>query len=961
MSRNWSRIKALFAEAVEIDPAIRGSWLEERCRDNSEMGREVASLLEHDDSSDRFLETPALQFDEKLVTECDPEEIGVCPGTTIGPWHVLREICSGGMGTVYLGERTIDDEDQPLRQRAAIKIIRARVDAKLFAGRFRRERRILAQLNHPFIARFLEGGTLQNGLPYFALEYVEGERIDDYCRSRQLDRTEILKLFCKVCTAVAYAHRNLVVHRDLKPSNILVAPDGTPRLLDFGIAKLLAVEEESIDQTRGLGPCTPRYSSPEQIRGELVTTGSDIFVLGIILYELVTAMHPFDPANESESTPVIDVLRRICEEEPETLLGQSKKGQSKSGDRGVERLVRGDLQSIIMKALRKRPTERYKSVEHFIDDIQSLLEHRPVLARPQSWWYRSRTLVRRHPTATFSISAAAAVGIVALGFIVASDRAVRRERDYALQQRELAASSARTMISDLASSLESMSAPVERRLELLNRVAAVFDQIEATSRSALDPAKSAVQVRAEVQTFLTLSRALEELGDTQSAIRRSEMAELQARKLLGYHSSGPEDELVLTATLLEECRTFSTAGKMAAAAESLEQALKKLRQVEALRDLAAEPHARLEALLCEALVLKVRLSNRLAKPQEAVQLLTEAIQYGEKAYRAHPSNQEAQDSYGTSLEDLGWLYFDWGRFSLFGEPVRKAMALYRKAVAQAPGDFSLQRRLEGTIARCGSVLALADPQSEEAMLPRESLTIQRRLCALDPKNVTLLKDLIVELGNNGIILASRNQYEEAIKLLKEAVDIGKPLIDEGKGGSWIEDCVDNAAVNLSLCYGKMGDLETARKINLELLAPLTKKLKEVDPDRFTNRFRNGLYCIAQAEVASGYGDWKEAQKMYLQVVRDLEENLRERDYPYDRYLYGYCLVRSGKALAELAETESGCRFIEQGLQIMYALRDTNRFALRAEILKDISEAEEALRRFQLKTTTPDNLATSVTH
>jgi hypothetical protein len=222
MSRNWSRIKALFAEAVEIDPAIRGSWLEERCRDNSEMGREVASLLEHDDSSDRFLETPALQFDEKLVTECDPEEIGVCPGTTIGPWHVLREICSGGMGTVYLGERTIDDEDQPLRQRAAIKIIRARVDAKLFAGRFRRERRILAQLNHPFIARFLEGGTLQNGLPYFALEYVEGERIDDYCRSRQLDRTEILKLFCKVCTAVAYAHRNLVVHRDLKPSNILI-------------------------------------------------------------------------------------------------------------------------------------------------------------------------------------------------------------------------------------------------------------------------------------------------------------------------------------------------------------------------------------------------------------------------------------------------------------------------------------------------------------------------------------------------------------------------------------------------------------------------------------------------------------------------------------------------------------------------------------------------------------------
>jgi serine/threonine protein kinase len=174
MSGNWFRIKALFAEAAEIDPAIRGSWLKERCRDNPELVREVASLLECDSSSDRFLETPAWRLNDELGN--DPEECVVRPGTAIGSWNVLQEICSGGMGTVYLGERTIDDDDQPPRQRAAIKVIRARVNAQLFAGRFRRERRILARLDHPFIARFLEGGTLENGLPYFALDYVKASR-----------------------------------------------------------------------------------------------------------------------------------------------------------------------------------------------------------------------------------------------------------------------------------------------------------------------------------------------------------------------------------------------------------------------------------------------------------------------------------------------------------------------------------------------------------------------------------------------------------------------------------------------------------------------------------------------------------------------------------------------------------------------------------------------------------------
>ncbi len=448
MSGDWSRIKTLFAQAVEIDPTIRASWLEAKCRDNPALAQEVASLLGYDDPSDRFLEIPVWPPNDHLVIEGDPqeEELGIRLGTTIGSWNILRELGSGGMGTVFLGERTVDDEDQKVRQRAAIKVIRTRVDAKLFVGRFRRERRILAQLNHPFISRFLEGGAVENGLPYIALDYVEGEPIDGYCRYWQLNLKEILQLFCQVCSAVSHAHRNLVVHRDLKPSNILVTADGTPRLLDFGIAKLLADEEESMNQTGDLGPCTPRYSSPEQIRGEPVTTASDIFALGIILHELVTGAHPFDPAKDGESGAAIDVLRRICYDEPRKPRARVWKAQAKKGDRPIHGPLPADLESVILKALQKAPVDRYRSVEYFIDDIQSFLDHRPVRARQQSWWYRTRTLVRRHPTATFSISLAIVVGIIALGFIVASDHAARRERDYALQQRELAASASRTMI-----------------------------------------------------------------------------------------------------------------------------------------------------------------------------------------------------------------------------------------------------------------------------------------------------------------------------------------------------------------------------------------------------------------------------------------------------------------------------------------------------------------------------------
>jgi serine/threonine protein kinase len=947
--QKWNRIKALFGEALEIDRAIRLSWLKAKCHDDPALADELASLLENDHSNDRFLETPAWWSANLSGIGAGPvEEAPILRSDAmVGSWRILEEISSGGMGTVYLAERTIDEDDEPVRQRAAIKVIRARVDTQLFAGRFRRERRILAHLNHPFIARFLEGGTLENGLPYFALDYVEGERIDCYCRNHQLDHREILKLFCKVCSAVAYAHRNFVVHRDLKPSNMLVVSDGTPRLLDFGIAKLLAEENESLEQTKGLGPCTPRYSSPEQIRGEPVTTASDVFVLGIILHELMTGVHPFH-RDENGPTTAFEVLRRICEDEPEKLQDRLERRKIGLQNSCFGRLERGDLQSIILKALQKRPADRYKNVEYLVDDIQNLLERRPVTARPQRWWYRTRTLIRRHPSAALSISATIVIGFMAFSFMVVSDRAVRKERDYALQQRELAASSARTMMNDLASALQNMSAPIERRLELLKRVAGVFDRIDATSRSDIDISRKSDQFRAEVQTELTLASALQELGDYQSALLHSELAELRAKEILARRDSTADDEVTLARAVSEKCRALFKSGNVNVAAEGLERSIAVLREL-SVRRLRTSSQSNLESALCDALTALAMQRKDHANPEGIERMLLEAVQSGERAYMANPMDRSALNSYASSLECLGNAYCGWARFDLVTTPIRKALAIRRQAVAESPGDIELQQRLDRAIAFSGSSIALTNPQNTKFDFPGESLSMLRKLCAADPNNAELSQNLFRELGNYGTVLVNKNEPEKAKPLLRESLEIAKKLTDQKKAPLFCQDYAVGYGFTLFLCYRRTDQIEAAREINREVLIPFTTKLAQVDADKCSSRLRQYFCCFAQAELAGAIGNWSEAQQMYALALRNVEENLEERDYPYEREIWGDCLARYGDALGRIGNIDSACRYIEQGLQAMCALRTGLR--LFPATLTDISDAEEALKRYKSEANT----------
>ncbi|MGH7554688.1 MAG: serine/threonine-protein kinase, partial [Longimicrobiales bacterium] len=307
----WRRVEEIFHAVAELPASERTTFLDRECEADAELRAEVESLLAADTTESSLVKSVIENEAEHLATERDQSVIG----QHIGPYRVIREIGQGGMGTVYLAAR----DDQQFEKEVALKLVRLGMDTEFLVKRFRQERQILALLEHPNIARLLEGGVSADGRPYFAMEYVDGAPITKFCEDRQLPINERLWLFRRVCRAVDYAHQKLVVHRDLKPSNILVTPDGEPKLLDFGIAKLLS-DHEASSSAKAMAMTltlmrvmTPDYASPEQVRGEPSSTVTDVYSLGIVLYEILTGKRP----HRFRSYTPSEIERVICREEPE--------------------------------------------------------------------------------------------------------------------------------------------------------------------------------------------------------------------------------------------------------------------------------------------------------------------------------------------------------------------------------------------------------------------------------------------------------------------------------------------------------------------------------------------------------------------------------------------------------------------------------------------------------------------
>jgi tetratricopeptide (TPR) repeat protein len=389
----WAEVEALVDAVLDRPPAERAVWLADACQDDPELRREAESLLAAAENLDGFLSEP-LQLGPEALDEPTLE------GRRIGPWKLLHLLGQGGMGSVYLAERA----DGAFQQRVAVKLIPKALLHSDLRRRFRIERQALGRLVHPNIAGIVDGGVTPEGMPFLVMEHVEGEPIDDYCARRRLGLTERIQLLLGVCEAVRFAHAQLVVHRDLKPANILVIPPGRVKLLDFGIAKLLSDDPETLTRT-GLQLFTPQYAAPEQLTGEPVTTATDIYGVGGLAYRLFTGRAPWPTGDASW-------LRRLRErgrQEPEPPSRTAPHLEDR-------KRLRGDLDAIVMKALATAPQDRYASIEGLAADLRAYRDNRPIRARPQSTWTRTRKFLRRHRAG----AAAALVAVASVAVLLAA-------------------------------------------------------------------------------------------------------------------------------------------------------------------------------------------------------------------------------------------------------------------------------------------------------------------------------------------------------------------------------------------------------------------------------------------------------------------------------------------------------------------------------------------------------------
>jgi non-specific serine/threonine protein kinase/serine/threonine-protein kinase len=565
----WQRVKELLHDAALRAPAERSAFLDAACEGNPGLRREVESLLASHDEAGSFL-SGAARLDTDAVA---PAVEALAEGRRIGPYRVQVVIGRGGMATVY---RAVRDDDA-FQKMVALKLVRGGAASEYIEYRFRQERRILARLQHPNIATILDGGTTEEGQPYLAMEYVEGRPITTYCEAQHVGTRQRLVMFGAVCGAVQYAHQNLIVHRDLKPDNILVTADGTPKLLDFGIAKLLAagLDPDTAPTATMVPMMTPECASPEQVRGEAVTTSSDVYSLGVVLYELLTGRRPYVVKNDS----LEDIVHAVCDSVPplpSTLVGRT--GNATTRPPVPAGQLRGDLDTIVLKALRKEPSRRYLSVQELSEDIRRHLEGLPVLARGDTLGYRFSKFARRHKAAvpaTALVSASLVGGIVATArqARIAEANRVRAERRFE-DVRKLASSfmfEFHDAIQDLPGATEARKLVVTKALEYLDSLAT-----EAGGDAKLQTELAAAYQRVgDVQGLPYVAN----LGDSTGALRSFERAYTIREQLLQQQPADVERAGALCIVGTRLGRVHLVRGEMPQALRRFQEALPRCQTV----------------------------------------------------------------------------------------------------------------------------------------------------------------------------------------------------------------------------------------------------------------------------------------------------------------------------------------------------------------------------------------------
>jgi eukaryotic-like serine/threonine-protein kinase len=757
----WKTLNQLFLGVLELDAERREPYLTKSCGDDKDLLARVQKLLDAHHGTgplDKLPDTIAgLAFSEIDLREKK--------GMRVGNYILLKELGHGGMGSVYLAERI----DGQFEQQVAVKFLRTGFTNDEQNWRFFAERRILASLGHKNIARLLDGGVTGEGQPYFVMEYIEGATLTEYCDTHSHDVRRRLELFIQVCEAVQYAHRKLVVHRDIKPSNILVNREGTVKLLDFGIAKMLNDERPS-DETKphtrtGLLPLTPKYASPEQIRGKSVTTASDIYQLGIVLYELLTGMHPY----ETDGRTPGEVERIVCDEDPVKPSSALTRPQARYSGAHLN----GDMDAIVMKAIHKDPERRYGSAEQFSEDLKRFLAGQPVAAHPDSFLYRSGKFIKRYKAVVAACSIAfifLAGGIVSTAWQARNAISERNRAQFEASRAEQVSS----FLIDLFTGADPRNAPGE--------VLTAAELLDEGSRR-IDELSGQPELQASVRD--AIGRIYRDIGRHDDALRILESALDQRRTILPPDHPDIAESLTSLAVLLAYQGNLDESQRLSLEAVRIygglygpvhEKIATSYNNLAAIHLERGETNSA-EVFLREAVSIRRDLGME-TQPAFATNLdgLALTLQRMERLDEAEALYREAlhirQNALPTEHPDLvrsfnnlaGVLYKK--RNYAEAEPLyREALSTWRNVSGEHHPDVAVaMNNLAAVLERLGHL-------DEAEKLYRESIEIKRS--SVGNRHISMARSLT----NLGLLLQSRGEYDAAEALLRESYTIRREWYD----------------------------------------------------------------------------------------------------------------------------------------------------------------------------------------
>ncbi len=745
MTLDWQRVKAVFQDALARPGEARAAYLQEACAGDAAVRREVDSLLAAHADADGFLSAPALDGTAVLA----PSEEGA-PPARIGPYRVLGLIARGGMGAVY---RAVRDDDA-FEKTVALKLVRAGHSPELLERRFRQERRILARLQHPNIATILDGGATDQGHPYLVMEHVEGEPIDRWCAARGSGTRDRLALMARVCAAVHYAHQSLVVHRDLKPQNILVTADGQPKLLDFGIAKLLT-DDTSPDgaPTATIVPMmTPEYASPEQVRGEPVTTLSDVYSLGVVLYELLCGQRPYAVRGRS----LEEIVQAVTMTEP---IAPSQ-AAARTGRAPSE--LRGDLDTIVLKALRKEPQRRYHSAQELAEDLERHLAGRPVRARRDTLRYRTGKFVARNRVA---VTAAALIAASLVGGLLATMRQARiaeANRARAEKRFDDVRKLAGSFLFEFHDAIQGLPGATPARALVVKRGLEYLDSLSQEAGADV-PLKrelaAAYQRVADVQG----NPYGPNLGDTAGAVASSRK-EVALRETLAA-GGDRQEALDLVAAYRRLGLLEDEGGQTEAGAASLERALERVERLS-----VDDPQdARARRALADVLDSAALLALKTGDPKTAEAQQRRALGIWEAEAAAQPEDLLALRGLFILHGDLARTLRVTGRVPEAVERYRDALRWAERRQALAPADRVARRDV--SIGNTNLAVALYAQKDYAGAVPfvQRSLAFDEEVLRADPQNSQAQRDVNWDLGFLAELVAGQGRLEEALGYQRRAL------------------------------------------------------------------------------------------------------------------------------------------------------------------------------------------------